>query len=32
VREIDDYYLNLWRGPVLVTVTGLDDHPETLAA
>ena len=29
--EIEAYYLNLWRGSFLVTITGLDESPETLA-
>jgi len=28
--EIETYYLNVWRGSVLATVTGLDESPETL--
>jgi len=27
--EIEAYYLNLWRGSFLATVTGLDESPET---
>jgi hypothetical protein len=29
--QLDDYYLNFWKGPYHVTVTGLDDAPETIA-
>ncbi|MDH4198093.1 MAG: hypothetical protein OEW05_11830, partial [Candidatus Aminicenantes bacterium] len=29
--EIESYYLNMWRGPFLATVTGLDERPETRA-
>ena len=28
--RLEDYYLNFWKGPVLVTVTGFDDSPESL--
>jgi hypothetical protein len=26
---VENYYLNFWKGPFLVTLTGLDDSPET---
>ncbi len=29
--RLEDYYLNFWKGPVLVTVTGFDDSPESIA-
>jgi hypothetical protein len=29
--ELEDYYLNFWKGPYLVTLTGFDAAPETLA-
>jgi hypothetical protein len=29
--QIEDYYLNLWKGRYLVTLTGFDSDPETLA-
>jgi hypothetical protein len=25
--RLEDYYLNFWKGPILVTVTGLDESP-----
>ena len=28
--RLEDYYLNFWKGPVLVTVTGFDDSPESV--
>ncbi len=28
--RLEDYYLNFWKGPVLVTVTGFDDSPESI--
>ena len=28
--QIEDYYLNLWKGRTLVTLTGFDSDPETL--
>ena len=28
--RLEDYYLNFWKGPVLVTVTGFDDSPASL--
>ncbi len=27
--EVESYYLNMWGGPFLVTMTGLDESPET---
>jgi len=29
--QLDDYYLNFWKGPYHVTLTGLDGAPETIA-
>jgi len=29
--ELEDYYLNLWKGRYLVTLTGFDGEPETVA-
>ena len=29
--EVESYYLNMWRGAVLATITGLDESPETRA-
>lgn len=29
--ELEDYYLNFWKGPYLVTLTGFDAAPETVA-
>jgi hypothetical protein len=28
--RLEDYYLNFWKGRVLVTVTGFDDSPESI--
>lgn len=28
--KLEDYYLNFWKGPVLVTVTGFDESPASL--
>jgi hypothetical protein len=28
--RLDDYYLNCWKGPYLITVTGFDQEPETM--
>ena len=28
--ELESYYLNFWKGPYLVTLTGFDDSPETI--
>jgi hypothetical protein len=28
--RLEDYYLNFWKGPVLVTVTGFDESPASL--
>ena len=30
--RLEDYYLNFWEGPFIVTVTGFDDTPESIAA
>jgi hypothetical protein len=29
--ELEDYYLNFWKGPYVVTLTGFDSDPATLA-
>lgn len=29
--DVEDYYLNFWKGRCLVTLTGFDEAPETLA-
>lgn len=29
--DLEDYYLNFWKGRFLVTLTGFDESPETLA-
>jgi hypothetical protein len=28
--RLEDYYLNFWKGPVVVTVTGFDESPESV--
>jgi len=28
--RLEDYYLNFWKGPLVVTVTGFDDSPESV--
>lgn len=28
--RLEDYYLNFWKGPVLATVTGFDESPESV--
>ena len=30
--RLEDYYLNFWKGPVVVTVTGFDESPESVEA
>jgi hypothetical protein len=30
--RLDDYYLNCWKGPYIITVTGFNREPETLQA
>lgn len=30
--HLDDYYLNVWKGHFLITISGLDKHAKTLAA